>query len=240
VTNKEASNVCVYARRWWAVKRDKRREGKGDINRTQVNGRASGVACNALLGGPGAAMELGYIVQVARRARLLPTAWRTAQKQRGARAIDGGAYTARRAAYDRAGAASSNAGAVGIWSGYTGAFLLRFVFGARRASLLRHRAAARVVSGAQREYRLVYAAGTSASRRGQTLHLAHRVPRVGVAPQWKICPAICRYICFSTPAHTPRAIRYKGIRGMGTAAQRLRLRAPLVECGARRGRVWEG
>jgi len=49
------------------VERDKRREGTGDINTAQVRGRASGVACNALLGGPGAAMKLRYIVRVARQ-----------------------------------------------------------------------------------------------------------------------------------------------------------------------------
>jgi len=49
------------------MERDKGGHGKDVVNIAQVNGRASGVACNALLGGPGAALTLGYMARVARQ-----------------------------------------------------------------------------------------------------------------------------------------------------------------------------
>jgi len=74
-------NACVNARRWWAVERDEGGHRKSDIKTAQVTGRASGVACNALLGGPGAGLKLQYIARVARCAFLTLTAARARQKQ---------------------------------------------------------------------------------------------------------------------------------------------------------------
>jgi len=55
--------------------------GKDDVNTARLTCRASGVACNALLGGPGAALKLRYSACVARHACLVPAASQTSPEQ---------------------------------------------------------------------------------------------------------------------------------------------------------------
>jgi len=219
-------NVCVYARRWLAVERDKPREGKGDIKNAQLTCRASGVACNALLGGPGAAVTLEYIARAAR--------WRFSyslqrpQRKRSAvpRTLTGGAYTARRATCARAGAMRPPWRRSGNRCGYIGARSVLIRFAARLRHLSCRNAWQRDSSAERSGYISIYCPGIRASRSRRTLYLPHRVPRDGLAPQWNKCPVICRSICFSTPPHVACVVRHSDIRGRGTHAQRLRLRAP--------------
>jgi len=173
------------------MKRDEGGHGKACVNTAEVNGRASGVACNALLGGPGAAVTLRYMLgSPASIAFSRLTA-------RGAIATQCSRARGRRVhlwARVRSGWRSdqqrrSNGNVVRISRVYSSA---RSSFGARRASLRSRRGAARVVGGAQCEYMrdilLVYTV------LGAVRRFAYHSERLVTATPGhvKICPAATR------------------------------------------------
>jgi len=182
------SNVCVHARRWWAVKRGEDGHGKGDINRTQVNGRASGVACNALLGGPGAGLKLRYMVGVAR--------WRFSysphRPQRTHNAVLARSPAARTPFGRCMCSGGLNEAATQEQWDYgpdlSAVSHCSFILGAPPGI-----SSAATPGGACRRQSAVqiypvYPPGIYVSCRLLTFLLPHRVPRDDLAPQWKICP----------------------------------------------------